>query len=76
MRKLILTAVIVGFFLPAAAWAAQTLQVYNPSGVRVDGVYVDDALLNAVMIKDVNIPTRLADFPHEPIEKIQIKKDA
>jgi hypothetical protein len=55
---------------------SQTLEVYNPSGVRGDGVYVDRLLKKAMTELEKTRPPSAGNFPELRIEKIRIGKDA
>lgn len=80
MRKSIVT-VLVGllmccFMISIANSAQQVLEVYNPAGIRPDGVYIDKLLKKTMSELGKTKPPLAGDFPEVRVEKILIKKDA
>ena len=61
---------------PSPLPAQQVLEVYNPSGVRADGVSVDKLLKKTMTELGKNRPPLAGNFPEVRVEKISIKKDA
>jgi hypothetical protein len=54
----------------------KVVDIYNPAGVRADGVYVDK-LLKRTMIEMGKIrPVLAGEFPDGKVEKVAIRKDA
>ena len=79
MRKTII-AVLVGlltscFLIATANSTQQVLEVYNPAGVRADGVFVDKLLKKTMAELGKTKPPLAGNFPAVRIEKISIKKD-
>ena len=50
-------------------------EIYNPAGVRPDGVYVDDLLRNAMKAIKKTRPQSAALFPKTAIERISVHRD-
>jgi hypothetical protein len=70
-----LEAIVVPSSVTFAASVQQVVEIYNPAGVREDGVFVDKFLKKA-MVESGKTRTPLAgDFPGVTVEKIPIKKD-
>jgi hypothetical protein len=59
-----------------AAPVQQVVEIYNPAGVREDGVFVDKLLKKAMVEFGKTRPPLAGDFPAFSVEKISIKKDA
>ena len=79
MRKTII-AVLVGlltscFLIATANSAQQVLEVYNPAGMRADGVFVDTLFKKTMAELGKTKPPLAGNFPEVRIEKISIKKD-
>lgn len=72
--------IFVLFVLHSACSAAyggqQTVEVYNPSGVRSDGVFVDKLLKKSMTDLNKDKPPLAGNFPEGKIEKIQVREDA
>jgi hypothetical protein len=62
-------------FLPDHSWA-KSMVLFNPSGVRSEGIFVDDKLLESIEIQNALIPPSLGNFPHTRTEILEIKRDA
>jgi hypothetical protein len=58
------------------ALAEQTFEIYNPAGIRGDGVYVDKLLKKTMTELGKTKPPQAGSFPEVRIEKVQVKKDA
>jgi hypothetical protein len=52
------------------------VEVYNPAGVRDDGIYVDKLLAKSMKETKRRGPQLAGDFPEVRIEKIKVKTDA
>jgi hypothetical protein len=73
----VLPAVLVPLITPTTSAAAdQILEVYNPAGVRQDGIYVDKLLKQVMKATGKTRPPLAAVFPEGRAEKVTIKKDA
>ena len=59
-----------------AASARQVVEIYNPAGVREDGVFIDKLLKKAMVELGKERPPLAGDFPEVRAEKIPVKKDA
>ncbi len=69
----VLLALII---LSSYASSSQTVEVYNPAGIRQDGVYVDELLKKAMNETKKTRPPLAAQFPKVKVEKVQVAKDA
>ena len=79
IRKLaftILVVVWVPFILSACSGSSQTVEVYNPAGIREDGVYVDELLKKTMTETKKTRPPLAGQFPKVRVEKISISQDA
>ena len=77
MRANIVCAVVLGLLLsvhgiPAAQ---EQVSVYNPSGQREDGTYVDHHLKKVMIQYGLKRPLHAGEFSGEKIEKISVRKD-
>lgn len=72
---LISILVFVGLFVPLTSHAQQVVEVYNPAGIRADGVYVDKLLKKTMTELGKTKPPLAGNFPETRIEKIQIERD-
>jgi len=54
----------------------QVLEVYNPAGVREDGIFVDKLLKQVMTAVGKTRPPLAGDFPEVRVEKIRITRDA
>ena len=72
----ILFFVFLSVFSSALQAEAQTITVLNPSGIREDGSYVDEALKQGMQERNLTIPRKANDFPREGRETITVKNDA
>lgn len=63
---------------PAAATVStkQGVRIYNPAGVRGDGVYVDTLLKQTMERLGMARPSLAGEFPQERIETVPIAEDA
>jgi hypothetical protein len=52
------------------------LQVYNPAGVRPDGVFVDELLKKTMTELGITKPSMAGEFPAARVESIPIARDA
>jgi hypothetical protein len=77
MRLLLSVFVLLWAVLfPSASAHAESLVLFNPSGVRPDGIFVDDKLRGSIETQTVIIPPLLGEFPHTRTETLEIRKDA
>lgn len=67
---------IVLMLATAADSAQETIEVYNPSGVRSDNVFVDKLLQKSMVTAKKTKPPLAGNFPAGKTEKIQVRKDA
>ncbi len=58
-----------------SAHAAGSVMVYNPSGVRESGKYVDEMLHESMLANKITHPAKANQFPKTPVEKVAVKKD-
>ena len=77
---ILLFVLLIAFMIPAVSDAsgsktAKTVTVYNPSGVRDTGQYVDDALLQAMKTQNISRPKNAGQFPKARTETVNIKSD-
>ncbi|HOG48733.1 MAG TPA: hypothetical protein PLB78_19050, partial [Anaerolineae bacterium] len=56
--------------------APQVLRVYNPAGVRGDGVFIDTLLKQTMVKLGRTRPTLAGEFPQTSVEEITIAHDA
>ncbi len=78
-RKLLIIVLMfswIGLILSACSGSSQTVEVYNPAGIRQDGVYVDELLKKTMTETQKARPPLAGQFPKVSVEKISIKKDA
>lgn len=78
-RKLLFTLLavsLVAVILAACSGSSQTIEVYNPAGIRQDGVYVDELLKKTMTETKKTRPPLAAQFPKVKVEKISITRDA
>lgn len=79
-RLLLLTAACLAaasILLPSVLHAAAgSITVLNPSGMRDDGSFVDEALKQGMDERKIAIPRRANDFPRGSKEIVKINKDA
>jgi hypothetical protein len=54
----------------------QTVEVYNPSGVREDGTYVDEILQQMMAETGLTKPPLAGQFPKTRLERVHIARDA
>ena len=68
-----------GFFFSSptafAASADPVVEIYNPAGVREDGVFVDKILKRTMAELGKTRPPLAGDFPEVRVEKISVRKD-
>jgi hypothetical protein len=62
-------------FIPVFSLAQQVVEIYNPAGLRGDGVYVDKLLKKTMAELGKTRPPQAGNFPETRIEKVQIKRD-
>ena len=65
----------LGFVLEACS-AQKTIEVYNPSGIRQDEIYVDRLIVKEMAEVKRYTPPLAAQFPEVRIEKISVSRDA
>ena len=76
-----LFGLVISLMIPAAAEAASTskpvksITVYNPSGVRESGQFVDEALLQAMKTQGISRPKNAGQFPKDRTETVSVKSD-
>lgn len=77
MKRLILAGMAaLLLYGPAQGFgAASSVTVYNPSGVRFGGRFVDELLKESMEAQGVKHPARANDFPRGRTEKIRVRKD-
>jgi hypothetical protein len=78
-RKLLFTILafsLVLIILSSYASSSETVEVYNPAGIRQDGVYVDELLKKAMTETKKTRPLLAAQFPKAKVEKVQVARDA
>ena len=78
-KKLLFTVVVVSLatvILSACTGSSQTIEVYNPAGIRQDGLYVDELLKKTMTETQKTRPPLAAQFPKVKIEKVSITQDA
>jgi hypothetical protein len=56
----------------AQAQSKQSLWVYNPSGMRADGFFVDELLKNIMDKQDITRPPLAAQFPRLKVERMTV----
>lgn len=61
---------------PHSAPVQQLLEIYNPSGVREDGIFIDKLLKRTMVELGKTRPSLAGDFPEVTVEKVSIKKDS
>jgi hypothetical protein len=76
-RCVFLSSLILGILLlySSAAYPSQVIEVYNPAGVRSDGVYVDKLLKRTMMELKKNRPPLAGEFPEGKVERVRIRGD-
>jgi hypothetical protein len=79
MSKIGSRIISICFFLislaPIGSFAQEVMGIYNPSGIRPDGVYVDQLLKRTMTERGKIKPPLAADFPGGKMEKVLIRKD-
>jgi hypothetical protein len=78
-RKLLFTVLavsLVAVILAACSGSSQTIEVYNPAGIRQDGVYVDELLKRTMTETKKTRPPLAAQFSKVKVEKASITRDA
>jgi hypothetical protein len=73
---LISTVTLLWLSFPLISHGQQVVEIYNPAGVRGDGVYVDKLLQKTMKELGKTKPPQAGNFPEGRIETVQIKKDA
>lgn len=71
----LLIITITSFALDACK-ATDMIEVYNPAGIRQDGLYVDELLKRTMTETKTTRPPLAAQFPKVKVEKISITRDA
>ena len=71
---LFMTLGIILLYFPGA-YSAEFIEVYNPAGVRSDGVYVDKLLKRTMVELGKNRPPLAGNFPEGKVEKVLIQAD-
>ena len=76
-RRAFLLFLILGIILLyfPGAYSAEFIEVYNPAGVRSDGVYVDKLLKRTMVELGKNRPPLAGNFPEGKVEKVLIQAD-
>lgn len=77
MKRLFISG-LVGLLLISLSGfspAATTVTVYNPSGVRFGGKFVDEMLKESMGAQGIKRPVRANDFPRGRTENIRIERD-
>jgi hypothetical protein len=73
-------AVLVVSYVPimfsACSRSSQTVEVYNPAGMREDGVYGDELLKKTMNETKKTRPSLAAQFPKIRVEKVSVSRDA
>ena len=64
------------FAVTACAASPNTIEVYNPAGIREDGVYVDKLIMKTMGDVKRYKPPLAGQFPEVRIEKIPVSRDA
>jgi hypothetical protein len=72
---LISTIALLWLFSPLISQGQQVVEIYNPAGIRGDGVYVDKLLQKTMSELGKTKPSQAGNFPETRIEKIQIRRD-
>ena len=72
---LVSTLTVIFLLISVMSFAQQVVEVYNPAGIREDGVYVDKLLKKTMTELGKTKPPQAGNFPDAKIERIQIKKD-
>jgi hypothetical protein len=78
IRKLVFTILVVSWvpvILSACSGSSQTVEVYNPAGIREDGVYVDELLKKTMTKTKKTRPPLAAQFPKVRVEKVSLSRD-
>jgi hypothetical protein len=76
MRMCVISTLAATFlFIPMVSLAQQVVEIYNPAGVRADGVYIDKLLKKTMAELGKTRPPQAGNFPDTKIEKVQIKRD-
>jgi len=65
--------VLLGFSL--SSMAQQVVELYNPAGVREDGIHVDKLLKKTMTELGKTRPPLAGNFPEVRIEKVRIAQD-
>ena len=66
---------VVALFIPAGSAGQERVKVYNPAGVRPDGVFVDELLKRTMAERGKVRPRSAGDFPRGEAERVQIRRD-
>ena len=74
---ILMLSALLNLSMVLAADQQKTLyeNVYNPAGVRVDGVYVDRLLKKSMTDMGIKEPRQAGEFPDAAIEKITVHED-
>jgi len=78
MKKIIFLSLAIAFtgiFVCTISHAQREVELYNPAGVRADGVYVDKLLKKTMNELGKRRPPLAGDFPDGRIEKVKIESD-
>lgn len=78
MRRALLTLLLTSWLLAGlpACGQRQWIEVYNPAGVREDGVYVDELLKKTIQEQGKTRPPLAGQFPKGRVERVRIVRDA
>lgn len=60
----------------SVAASPQSIEVYNPAGVRADGVFIDKLLARTKAELGKTRPARAGDFPEGRVERVAFQGDA
>jgi hypothetical protein len=71
-----LALIIVASFGLNACETRDTIEVYNPAGIRQDGVYVDKLIMKTMAEMKRYKPPLAAQFPEVRVEKVPVSRDA
>ncbi|MFB3887443.1 MAG: hypothetical protein ACE144_19670 [Thermodesulfobacteriota bacterium] len=75
----LITSLLVGLlascFGICSAEPVKVIEVYNPAGVRADGIFVDKLIKKTMAELGKTKPPLAGKFPEVKIEKISVKKD-
>ncbi len=67
---------LLALVLCACGGSSSSVEVYNPAGIRADGVYVDELLKKSMVETQKTRPPLAAQFPKVKVEKISVTGDA